>query len=168
MLYLPYGKIISKNTFPFCPPLLSFFILSPLFHISFIHPISIPPVPFSPFLSFHHIHSTCVQLSLSPHTCSTFCTFFPLLPSNNCFPSFSFPHLHLAIIFLSCALSLPRYYGISSVVHLSYSLLYLDSSILSLLSCLSVSLCLSPSSTLTHLPFALNLSTSSLAYPFLW
>jgi hypothetical protein len=67
----------------------------------------------------------------------------------------SFPHLNLAIIFLSFALSLPRYFGISSVIHLSYSL------ILSLHSCLSVSLYLLFSSTFIHLPFALNLSTSS-------
>jgi hypothetical protein len=46
-------------------------------------------------------------------------------------------------------------------------LLYMDSLILSLLSCLFVSLSPSFSSTFIHLPFALNLSTSSLLYPFL-
>jgi hypothetical protein len=56
----------------------------------------------------------------------------------------------------------------SSVIHLSYSLLNMDSLILSLLSCLSVSLSLSLSSTFTHLHFAPNLSTSSLANSFLW
>jgi hypothetical protein len=78
-----------------------------------------------------------------------------------------FPHLNLAIIFLSFARSLSRYTGTSSVAHLSYSLLYLDSWILTLFSCLSVSLSLSLSSSLIHLPSSLNLSTSSLAYPFL-
>jgi hypothetical protein len=56
----------------------------------------------------------------------------------------------------------------SSVIHLSYSLLHMDSLILSLLSCLSVSLSLSLSSTFIHLHFAPNLSTSSLANSFLW
>jgi hypothetical protein len=79
----------------------------------------------------------------------------------------SFPHLNLAIIFLSFALSLPRYTGTSSVMHFSCFLLYLESLILSLLFCLSVSLSLSLSSAHIHLPSALNLSTSSLAYPFL-
>jgi hypothetical protein len=79
----------------------------------------------------------------------------------------SFPHLNLAIIFLSFALSFPRYTGISSVTHLSYSLLYLYSLILSLLSYLSVSLSLSLSSAHIHLPSALTISTSSMAYPFL-
>jgi hypothetical protein len=50
---------------------------------------------------------------------------------------------------------------------LSYFLLYLDSLILYLLACLSVSLSLSLSSPFIHPPFALNLSTSLLAYPFL-
>jgi hypothetical protein len=56
----------------------------------------------------------------------------------------------------------------SSVIHLSYSLLHMDSLILSLLSCLSVSLSLSLSSTFIHLHFAPNLSTSSLENSFLW
>jgi hypothetical protein len=77
----------------------------------------------------------------------------------------SYPHLNFAIIFLSFILSLPRY---SFVIHHPYPCCILDSLILSLLSCLSVSLSLSLSSTFIHLPFALNPSTSSLAYPFLW
>jgi hypothetical protein len=52
----------------------------------------------------------------------------------------SVPHLNLAIIFFSFALFFPRYNRTSSATHLSYSLLYLDSLILSLLSCLPVSL----------------------------
>jgi hypothetical protein len=100
----------------------------------------------------------CLSVSLSH---CTFCTFFPLLPSNTCFlPPRSY-------IFLSLAFSLPRYSGTSSVIHLSYFLLYLDSLIFSLVSCLSVYLPLSLSSTFIHRPFALNLSTSSLTYPFL-
>jgi hypothetical protein len=91
----------------------------------------------------------------------------------------SFPHLNLTIIFLSFALSLPRYSGISCVIHHSYFLLYLDALILSLLSYFSVSLSLSLSSTFIHLPFALlmflllhvhtrfSLSPSSRAYSFL-
>jgi hypothetical protein len=75
----------------------------------------------------------------------------------------SFPHLNFAISFLSFILSLPRY---SFVIHHPYPCCILDSLILSLLSCLSVSLSLSLSSTFIHLPFALN--PSSLAYPFLW
>jgi hypothetical protein len=74
-------------------------------------------------------------------------------------PSISHHHFSLA-------LSLPRYSGISSVIHLSYSLLYLDSLILLLLSCLSVSLSFSLSSTSIHPPFALNLFTFSLTYLF--
>jgi hypothetical protein len=64
----------------------------------------------------------------------------------------SFPHLNLTIIFPSLTLSLHRYSRISSVIHLSYSLLYLDSLIIFLLSCLSVSLSLLLSSTFIHLP----------------
>jgi hypothetical protein len=39
----------------------------------------------------------------------------------------SFPHLNLAIITLSFLLSLPRYFGSSSVIIFSYFPLYLDS-----------------------------------------
>jgi hypothetical protein len=77
----------------------------------------------------------------------------------------SFPHLHLAIIVLSLVLSLPRYF---SVIYLSDSLLYLYSLILSLVPCLSVPSSLLLSCTFIHLPFGLNLSASSLAYPLLF
>jgi hypothetical protein len=69
-----------------------FSILSLLFHV--FHPSSLPSIfiqLFSPLLSlplslsFRYIHSTCAQLSLFSH--STFCTLFPLLPSNTCFLS---------------------------------------------------------------------------------
>jgi hypothetical protein len=72
----------------------------------------------------------------------------------------SLPHLNLTIIFLSLALSLPRYFAIPSVIHLSYSLLYLDS----LPSLLLVSMFV----PFTHLPSALKLSTCSLVYLFFW
>jgi hypothetical protein len=127
-------------------PHLSFSILSLLFHISFIHLISLPssfvflPVPFSLSFSFCYIYSTCTRLSLFLH--STFCTFFPSPSIQYLLSLFSFPHINLTIIFLSLKISLPRYSG------------------------LSVSLSLSLSSTFFHLPFAL--STSSLAYLFLW
>jgi hypothetical protein len=114
----------------------SVFLLVPLFPLS---------------LSFRYIHSTCAQLSLS------------LLTSHSA-PSFLSFHIS-PIIFLLHSLSL-RYSGISSVIHLSYSLLYLDSLILLLLSCLSVSLSFSLSSTSIHPPFALNLFTFSLTYLF--
>jgi hypothetical protein len=80
-------------------------------------------------------------------------------------PFLSLPLSHLTTFIphvLNClSLSSP------STQYLFY-FLYLDSLILSLLSCLSVSLSLSLSSTFIHLPFALHLSTSSLAYLFLW
>jgi hypothetical protein len=143
-----------------------------LFHISFIDLISLPS-SFSIFprsflflsLSFRYIHSTNARLSLSPHI------ILHLLSSPSIqylFSLSSFLHLNLAIIFLSFAHSLPRFSGISFVIHLSYFLLNLNSLILSLLSCLSVSLFISLSSKCIHLSFANpNLSTSSLAYPFL-
>jgi hypothetical protein len=92
----------------------------------------------------------CLSLLIA-HSAPSFLSFLQYLLSLS-----SFPHLNLATIFLSLAHSLPR-----------YSLLYRDSLILSLLSCLSVALSHSLSSTFIHLPFALNLSASSLANPFL-
>jgi hypothetical protein len=92
-------------------------------------------------------------LSLSSH--SIVYTFFPLLPSNTCFLCFLSPGSHI---------SLPTF----SVIHFSHSPLYIDSFIFFLLSCLFLSLSLSLTSTFIHLSFALNLFTSSLAYPFLW
>jgi hypothetical protein len=74
--------------------------------MSFFHLISLPssfvllPVPFSPSFSFRYIYSTCTLLSLSLH--SSFCTFFPLLPSNTYFLS---PHSHAHHFSLSCILS---------------------------------------------------------------
>jgi hypothetical protein len=122
--------MVPKKTFYSYPPALSFSVLSLFFHPSYLLSGFISLRFFSSFsLSFHYIHSTCARLSHSPHSTPS-CTFFPLLPF---FSRSSFPHLNLAIIFHSLALSLLKYSGISSVIHLSYFLLYLDSLILSLL-----------------------------------
>jgi hypothetical protein len=137
--YKHKNTILKINIF-FLIPTPSFFYPFPplpyLLHPSYLYLHSIfLPVPFSPSLSFRYINSKCAQLSLSPR--STFCTFFPLLPSSTCFLS-SFLHLNLAINFFSFALFLPRYSGISSIIRLSYLLLCLDSLVLSLLPYLSV------------------------------
>jgi hypothetical protein len=138
------------------------------------HPFLFPFCPscsisFSSILSPFHLHSVFVRLPFSPSLSFPYILHLLSSPSvQYLFSLSSFLHLNFAIIFLSFAVSLHRYSGISSVIHLSYSLLYLDSLILFLFSCLSVSLSLSLSSTFIHLPFALKLSTSSLAYPFLW
>jgi hypothetical protein len=145
----------QNNLFNSFPPLLSFSILSFLFHISFIHPISNPssfgisPRSF-PSLSPISLHPFPMCSIVSLHITHSALLYFPSI--QHLFSLSSFPHLNLAIIFLSLYLSLPR---------------YIDSLTLSLLSCLSVSLSLSLSSAFIHLHFALDLSTSSLAYPFL-
>jgi hypothetical protein len=109
--------------------------------------------PFPPSLISPHPFCMCSIVSLS----SQHILHLPLLPSNTCFLS---PHSESATIFLSLALSLPRYSGISSVVQLSYSLLYLDSLILFLISCLSVLCPFHPvSSAFIHFSFAFSLST---------
>jgi hypothetical protein len=82
------------------------------------------------------------MLYFSPH--STFCTFFPLLP-------FIYESCHH--FSPSCTLS-PQIFR-NFLCHTPFILFYLDSLILALLSCLSVSLSLSLSSTFIHLPFAL-------------
>jgi hypothetical protein len=187
MLYLPYGLSDSclqykhknnnskniKVTFLFLSPAhLYFYSFPPLPYL--FHPTYLPSVfahYFSPVLSLplsHFVASAPHVLDrltlLSAHSAPSLLLFRPI-PVLSLFVSASKPRL--AIIFLSFALSLLRYTGTSSVMHLSYSLLYLDSLILSLLSCLSVSLSLSLISALIHFPSALILSTSSLAYPFL-
>jgi hypothetical protein len=123
-------------TFLFYPPRLSISILSLLFHISFIHLISPPSsfsISFRSFLSLslispHQLHM-CSIVSLSSrhilHLFSSSVQYLPVLSLS--LPLSLFPHLNLAIIFLSFALSLARYTGTSSVTHFSYSLLYLDS-----------------------------------------
>jgi hypothetical protein len=84
--------IPKKKHFSFYFPPLFFHSLPPFSYV--FHPSSLPSIfiqLFSPLLSlplslsFRYIHSTCAQLSLFSH--STFCTLFPLLPSNTCFLS---------------------------------------------------------------------------------
>jgi hypothetical protein len=134
--------------------------------MSFIHLISLPfsfsisPHSFPPSVISLHPFQLFLSL-LVAHSAPSFLSFHP-----NLFSLSSFPHLNISIIFFSFALSLPSCSGISCVIHLSYFLLYLDFLILSLLFCLSVSLFLSFSSTCIHLPFALNLYTSSLIVYF--
>jgi hypothetical protein len=82
--------------------------------------ISILSVPLS--LSFRYIHSTSLSLLIA-HSALSFLSFHPI-------PIFS--------PLVPTSKSLPTYSGISSVIHLSCILLYLDSLILSLLSCFSV------------------------------
>jgi hypothetical protein len=122
---------------------LSFLISLPSsFSISPSSFLSLPPI------SLHLIHMCSI---VSPH--STFCTFFS---------SPSIQYLFSLLVPTS-----------KSRLHFSFFctspqvLRNLDSLILSLLSCFSVSLSLSLNSIFIHFPFAVNFSTSSLAYPFL-
>jgi hypothetical protein len=133
-----------------------YLFLSLLSHISFFHLISLPfsfgiSPRFFPSLCLISLHPflDCLSLSLSSrHILHLFSS-----PSiQYLFSVSSFPHLNFAIIFLSFALSLP-----------GYSLLYLVSLILCLLSCF-VSLSLSVSSTFSYLSFTLNLSTSLVVF----
>jgi hypothetical protein len=97
---------------------------------------------FFPSLSFRYLHPfhTCSIVFLSSQH------ILHLLSSPSVqflFSLSSFPHLNLAIIFLSLALSLNRYSGISSVIHLSLILLdesgFFDSFLSCLLVCVFVS-----------------------------
>jgi hypothetical protein len=114
-------SIPKKNHFSFYPQPLSFSILSLLFHISFIHPISLPSsLSISPrsFLSISHFATSiphvlnCLSLLIA-HSAHSFLSFRPNLLS-----LFSFLQLNFAIIFLSLAFPLSRYSGISFVIHL--------------------------------------------------
>jgi hypothetical protein len=90
-------KIENQKKKFFLPPtpLLSHFV--PLFHISFIHLISLPssfsisPRSISPshFATSipHGLSISPLSLSLSRSLATSSCTFFPLLPSNTCFLS---------------------------------------------------------------------------------
>jgi hypothetical protein len=134
-----------------------------LFHPSYL-PSIFTPRSFS-FLSlislhpFHMIVLDCLSLFIA-HSAPSFLSFHPIPVFSLLLPTSKSRH-HLSFF---CTLSLPRY----SVIHLSFFPLYIDSFIFFLLSCLVLSLSLSLSSTFIHLSFALNLFTSSLAYPFLW
>jgi hypothetical protein len=72
------------------PKIIFFFYPFPPSSVSCFPSVFIPyfsPIPFSPSPPFLYIHSTCAQLSLSPHS-----TFFPFLPSNTCLLS---PRSHI-------------------------------------------------------------------------
>jgi hypothetical protein len=142
----------QNNLFNSFLPLISFSILSFLFHISFIHPISNPssfgisPRSF-PSLSPISLHPFPMCSIVSLHITHSALLYFPSI--QHLFSLSSFPHLNPPSFFC-----------------LFYSLpTYIDSLTLSLRSCLSLSLSLS--SAFIHLHFALDLSTSSLTYPFL-
>jgi hypothetical protein len=128
-------------------------VLSP-FHL---HSVFLS-VPFSPSLTFRYIYSTCAQLFLSPHR--TFCIFFlsfhPIPASSLLVAPSKSPH-HFPF---SCTL-LPRYLLRNFLCHTSLILSIVSGFFDSFSSLLLVC------STFIHLPFALNLSTSSLVYPFL-
>jgi hypothetical protein len=122
------------------------------------------PVPFPPSLSFRSIHSTCAQLSFSPH--STFSTFFlsfhPIPVFSLLIPTSESPH-HFSF---SCTLSPQVLQNFLCHTPLILPVVpRLSDSFPSLLLVRVFSLSLS--STFIHLHFALNLSTSSLAYAFL-
>jgi hypothetical protein len=113
------------------------------------------PVPLFPSLSFRFIHSTCARLSLSflvAYPAPSFPFFHPKSVFSLLAPTSESRH-HLSLSSLSLLYSL--FVG-TLKFPFSYSLLYLDSLILSFLSCLFVSLFLSLSSTFMSLPFALN------------
>jgi hypothetical protein len=177
MLYLPYG--LSNSCLQFnlkikiIPPPLSFLILSLPFHIFFIHPISLPfsfiflPVPFSPYLSHFatsipHVRD-CVSL-LVAHSVPSFLS-FRLTPVFSLLVLTSKSRHH----FLSRALSLPGNSGIPfSCTSHTFCCIWILSFSPFFLACLCLCPFHSGPLSFIYLPFALNLSTSSLAYPFLW
>jgi hypothetical protein len=100
------------------PPLLSFSIFSLLFHISFIHIISLPSsFSISPrSLPFSHLATSI------PHVLNWHILYLLSSPSLQYLVSLSwFPHLNLVIIFLSLALSLSRYFLSPQILPLSYT-----------------------------------------------
>jgi hypothetical protein len=151
---------------------LSFSTLSLLFHISFIHPLALPssftisPRSFlSLSLSFHYIHSTWAQFSLSlfiAHSAPSFLSFHPIPVFSLLIPTSKSRH-HFSFF---CTLS-PQVFQ-NFLCHTPLILPVVSGFFDSFPSSLLIwSLSLSHSSSFIHLPFALNLSTSSLAYPFL-
>jgi hypothetical protein len=161
----------KKKTFFFLCPTPFFFQSVALFPFIF-HPSYLPSVfiqYFSPFLSLPLFHFTTSiphvlnglsrLIALSALSFLSFCPipFFSLLvPTSKSRPHFPF----------FCTLS-PQELR-NSLYHTPLILPVVSGFIFSLLSCLSVSLSVSLSSTFIHLPLALNLSTSSPVYPFLW
>jgi hypothetical protein len=137
----------SNKSFFFNSPTPFFFYPFPplpdLFHPSYLHSVFLP-VPFSPSLiSLHPFHICSIDSLSTQHILQPLFSPFIQYLFSLIVPTSESPH-HFSF---PCTLS-PQ--------------------IPSLRSCLSVSLSPSLSSTFIHLPFALNLSTSSLAYQFLW
>jgi hypothetical protein len=150
---LAYAVLSKKNKNPkkkFCLfPTPFLFPSVPLFSYLF-HPSHLPSVfiqYFSPLFlsfSFRYIHSTCAQLSLSlllAHSAPSFLSFRPI-------PVFSL------LVFTSKSRHHFSFFCTVSPQVLRNFLCYTPYLILSLLSCLSVSLSLSSSSTFIHLAFA--------------
>jgi hypothetical protein len=132
---------IQKNIFFFVSPYSFLFLSFPSPSISLSSILY--PLPFSPSLSFRYIRSTCAQLSLSlliAHFAPSFLSFRPITVFSSLVPTSKSRH-HFSFF---CTLSPQELQNYTSY---RYSLLYLDSLILSLFSCLSVSLSLSLSST---------------------
>jgi hypothetical protein len=109
--------------FYFCPPPLSFSVLSLLFHISVIHLISLKSlfsISSRSFLSVSLIllppFSLCSIVFLS-----SFCTFFPLLPSFHPFLFLSFPSSSISLLSI---LSSFRLYSVVLPVPFSPFLLF--------------------------------------------
>jgi hypothetical protein len=156
MLYLPNG--LSDSFFflffsIFHPFLFLFFLSYSIYLSSFPSSFSISPCSFLSLslISLHPFHM-CPIVSLAS------LQILHLLSSPSVqylFSLSSFPHLNLAIIFLSLAFSPPGTPEFP-LEYTSHRELYLVSLILSLLSCFSVSFSLSLSSTFIHLHFALN------------
>jgi hypothetical protein len=130
-----------------------------LFHPSYLS--SVFAQYFSPLLSLPLSHF----VTSAPHVLYRF-TLLAAHPAPSLLSFRPIPVLSLLVpAFKSCH-HFPLFRALSPQVHRNI-LCHAFLIILSLLSCLSVSLSLSLSSAHIHLPSALNLSTSSLAYPFL-
>jgi hypothetical protein len=126
-------------------------ILSPFRLHSIFLPASFPP---SSHFATSIPHVLDYLSLLIAHSARSFLSFHPIPVFSLLVPTSESRH-HFS---LSCTLS----------PYTPCCILYLDSLILALISCLSMSLSLLLSSIFIHLLFALNLSTSSLAYPFFW
>jgi hypothetical protein len=184
--FLMTNTKITITKFNIFSPPRSSSILSLLFHIFFIHLISLPSsfsISLRSFLSLslislHPFHMCSIPLSLSPHT--TFCTFFPLLPSIPIFsllvPTSSLFFLflrHTPLIlpvvsrffpfFLACLCLCPFH----SALHSSIFLLLLIFLLFHWHTRFSDSISLSPSS-LSFFFFSLEHSVNILTLPFVF
>jgi hypothetical protein len=156
-------KTSQHNLFEFVFPPLSFSPLRHLFHPSY------PSFPSSLSISRRSLPSFFLISSHPLHMCSI--VSLSLGHILHLLSSLSVQYLFSLSLFVPASESrhhFPFFRTLSPQVHRNILChASLDSLILSLLSCLSVSLSLSLSSAHIHLPSALNLSNSSLAYPFL-